>query len=313
MERYTNRLRGSDQRVIVWVRDRKTGAEYPLHVQTAEVSGRTATFKSPFLAGKEILRVITMDADGPTMADQKKNAEILAVLQAGVDSFQSPFSQYIWQHDPNFTWPEDFATPTSSPSHPTPVKASSPLNDSQLQAVQHMLMSDNEHRVTIVQGPPGTGKTSVIAAYVESAVAAGRSGIWLIAQSNVAVKNIAEKLDKVGFDAWRLLVSKDFKFDWHDHLYRKIGSKVVQSDRFKYAQRELDKCHVILCTLSMLSNDRIDLFTKHVPMDTLVVDEASQIKVSDYLNPFNNFSSLRKLCFIGDDKQCEFILSSLIT
>ncbi len=68
--------------------------------------------------------------------------------------------------------------------------------------------------VTIVQGPPGTGKTSVIAAYVQTALDLGHSGIWLIAQSNVAVKNIAEKLLKVGFTAWRLLVSNDFKDGW---------------------------------------------------------------------------------------------------
>lgn len=35
-----------------------------------------------------------------------------------------------------------------------------------------------------------------------------------MAQSNVAVKNIAEKLLDVGFEDWRLLVSADFHFDW---------------------------------------------------------------------------------------------------
>lgn len=40
------------------------------------------------------------------------------------------------------------------------------------------------------------------------------SGIWLVAQSNVAVKNIAEKLASCDFWDFRLLVSKDFHFDW---------------------------------------------------------------------------------------------------
>jgi hypothetical protein len=39
--------------------------------------------------------------------------------------------------------------------------------------------------------------------------------MWLIAQSNVAVKNIAEKLAEVGFLNFKLLVSKDFHFDWY--------------------------------------------------------------------------------------------------
>lgn len=76
----------------------------------------------------------------------------------------------------------------------------------------------------------GVGKTSVIAEFVQSAINSGRTGIWLVAavslsapfrysshideQSNVAVKNIAEKLAKVGFMDWRLLVSRDFHFDW---------------------------------------------------------------------------------------------------
>ena len=54
----------------------------------------------------------------------------------------------------------------------------------------------------------------MIAAFVCSAVAAGANGIWLMAQSNIAVKNIAEKLADVGFLDWRLLVSKDFYTGW---------------------------------------------------------------------------------------------------
>ena len=37
--------------------------------------------------------------------------------------------------------------------------------------------------------------------------------VWLVAQSNVAVKNIAESLCKHGVD-FRIVVSKDFYFGW---------------------------------------------------------------------------------------------------
>jgi superfamily I DNA and/or RNA helicase len=57
----------------------------------------------------------------------------------------------------------------------------------------------------------------------------------------------------------------------------------------------------------MLSNPRIGLFTAKVPLKTLVIDEASQIALSNYVAPLGAFSSIQKLCFIGDDKQCEFI------
>ena len=65
------------------------------------------------------------------------------------------------------------------------------------------------------QGPPGTGKTTVIAAAVQSKVAEhGSNTVWVIAHSNVAVKNIAEKLAECNFLDFKLLVSKDFHYDW---------------------------------------------------------------------------------------------------
>lgn len=45
-------------------------------------------------------------------------------------------------------------------------------------------------------------------------------------------------------------------------------------------------------------------FTRLVPVETLIVDEASQISLADYLAPVNVFGkTLRKLVFVGDDKQ----------
>jgi hypothetical protein len=55
----------------------------------------------------------------------------------------------------------------------------------------------------------------VIAAAVHSKIAElGTNTIWVIAQSNVAVKNVAEKLVDSGFVNFKLLVSKDFHFEW---------------------------------------------------------------------------------------------------
>ena len=38
--------------------------------------------------------------------------------------------------------------------------------------------------------------------------------IWVVAQSNIAVKNIAEKLHSCRFRNFRLLVSGEFIYDW---------------------------------------------------------------------------------------------------
>ena len=55
----------------------------------------------------------------------------------------------------------------------------------------------------------------MIAAAVQSKVAEhGSNTVWVIAHSNVAVKNIAEKLAECDFLDFKLLVSKDFHYDW---------------------------------------------------------------------------------------------------
>lgn len=98
----------------------------------------------------------------------------------------------------------------------------------------------------------------------------------------------------------------------HEHLYEAIQANVIESGDFKRTQHENESlvfgARVMLCTISMLSNERLMEcgFTKTVPVQTVIVDEASQIEVGDYLPILARYkTSLRKLVFIGDDKQCE--------
>ncbi|KAI0037095.1 P-loop containing nucleoside triphosphate hydrolase protein [Vararia minispora EC-137] len=131
--------------------------------------------------------------------------------------------------------------------------------------------------------------------------------VWLVAHSNVAVKNIAEKLSNVEFFAFRLLVSKEFE-DWHEDLYERVQANIIRSDTFPEtaleAERKLGDANVVLCTLSMLSNHRMRVFSRIRRMETVIVDEASQIEIGDYVPLLHDFgSALAKLVFIGDDKQ----------
>ena len=91
-------------------------------------------------------------------------------------------------------------------------------------------------------------------------------------------------------------------------MYSQVKQNVIRSDAFKSAGSKLNGVSVILCTLSMLSNVMIKLvFLKKVPINCLVVDEASQIEIGNYITTFTEFgATLRKVCFIGDDKQCEY-------
>ncbi|KAI0303789.1 hypothetical protein B0F90DRAFT_1816054 [Multifurca ochricompacta] len=151
------------------------------------------------LEGKVITSITSIGRDAPTMAESERSLYILRVLQGSLPLFENHWMRAIWFPSQPVNWPESFSPPHDSTpieiiEHPDP-----PLNTSQQSALTNMLSSSLDACITLVQGPPGTGKTTVIASYVMSAIQAGQRGIWLMAQSNVAVKNIAEKLAKLGF------------------------------------------------------------------------------------------------------------------
>ena len=96
-----------------------------------------------------------------------------------------------------------------------------------------------------------------------------------------------------------------------------IKDKVICSDNFEEDKRgtreALEGSRVILCTLSMMSSNQVvkSGFSELVPVETLIVDEASQVEIGDYLIPLSRFhNSLQKIIFIGDDKQCVYLTLS---
>jgi regulator of nonsense transcripts 1 len=257
-------------------------------------------------ASGKVLSVTTFGKEDLTAAESDREGVVLKALQGTITLAEHPFFCSIWAPSLNIPWPPLHASTASFVYYPN-----GQLNPSQYHAVERIIsQADREDRVLLIQGPPGTGKTTVIAASVNSMINTGpmERTVWLVAQSNVAVKNIAEKLDKVGFRDFKLLVSKDFHYDWHEHLYERLEHCFIRSDMFgggavSVSRRLLDT-RVILCTLSMLSNPRIEDFTRQVPVQTVIFDEASQIEVGDYLPLLQRFKhSLQKMVFIGDDKQ----------
>ncbi|KAH7913561.1 P-loop containing nucleoside triphosphate hydrolase protein [Hygrophoropsis aurantiaca] len=255
--------------------------------------------------GKTIVSIATIGKEEPTAAEAQRETLVLWALQKKVTLSSQPFFQSIWLPAEKPYWP-----PFPAHSLATIYSPEQPLNASQELAVQKILSTHQNDRIVVIRGPPGTGKTSVIAASVTSLMNSNdpKRTIWIAAQSNVAVKNIAEKLARVGFLDFKLLVSKDFHFDWHEHLYEQLSQRVIRSDSFSDdivgASRLILGSRVMLCTLSMLSNSKLDVFTRLVPVSMVIFDEASQIEVGDYIPMLHRFqTTLRKVVFIGDDKQ----------
>lgn len=75
----------------------------------------------------------------------------------------------------------------------------------------------------------------------------------------------------------------------HEHLYEELNSHLIRSDELPQDPAAMDRLllnvNVILCTISMLSNPSLD--QRHVfrlvPVQMLLIDEASQINVYDYM------------------------------
>ncbi|KAF8843772.1 P-loop containing nucleoside triphosphate hydrolase protein [Paxillus ammoniavirescens] len=303
--RFPTRIRPSSNQVIqLEMRGSKTTTNVTGRVNG--VSGRNArvVVNSP-IQGDEILSVTSIGKEPPTWAETFREDIIRKALQNATTLLSQPFFKSVWLPGELPLWP----VPKAQRTKPLVYFPGRALNISQEEAVGNILSTSNEDRVVMIQGPPGTGKTTVIAAAVISHdYANSNRTIWIAAQSNVAVKNIAEKLIKEGFDKFKLLVSKDFHFDWHEHLYEKLQARLIRSDIFKMsvveASRLLLDSKVILCTLSMFSNPNIDVFLRIVPVEMVIFDEASQIESGDYLPMLHRFrSTLSKLVFIGDDKQ----------
>jgi len=189
-----------------------SNASFSLPGGASNVRGKTAGLNVEHnLEGKLITSVTTTGKDAPTQAELDRGNAILSMLQGTVPLLDDHWMKAIWLPSEPVDWP---APPPNAPAIKIVAHPKAPLNKSQRLAITKMLSSSVDDNITLIQGPPGTGKTTVIANYVLSMIEAGQRGIWLMAQSNVAVKNIAEKLAKVDFFDFKLLVSHNFHFEW---------------------------------------------------------------------------------------------------
>ena len=186
--------------------------------RTQHVEGKTVKLSIPGAIGNTTIRSLqTIGRVSPTSAEILRTHCMLGALQQTIILSTHPFINVMWFPTGNdkakALW-KDTPKPLGTPSLYFP--GDRKLNASQLKAVKTSLSSENSDRVILIHGPPGTGKTTVIAATVTSVMSFSDNNrtLWLVAQSNVAVKNIAEKLASVDFVDFKVLVSKDFHFDW---------------------------------------------------------------------------------------------------
>ena len=194
--------------------------------RTVGVAGRQATLSiDGDIRNSKIQSMETVGRDQQSPAESTKARLLLSALQGTINLETYPFVSEIYLK----TKPAWENAPRLASAPELYYSSNTPLNESQSSAVNAILSQDDANRVVVVHGPPGTGKTTVIAASVTSIMSKSHRDedptrtVWLVAQSNVAVKNIAEKLASVDFLDFKILVAKDFHFDWSAVFFR-VGS-----------------------------------------------------------------------------------------
>lgn len=292
--RYRNRVRRSHQTAVVLTNE--NGREFIGRARSSV--GKTTTIKFAHQSFSGIVQnVRVIGRQELTYSEKARDEFLLHVLQGKKTLRNSTFIRKLWfpphrkHRSGNRT--ENFAPPKLNLPN---------LNPSQVEAVSAMI---SKEPLIIVHGPPGTGKTMTIS---QATAIWFRNGVptWVVAHSNVAVKNIAEKLYKLNVE-FRILVSKEFYFEWHEHVYEKIQEKLIRSDELPdnpgALQRTLHGTCIMLSTLSMLSNPALDDVFEFIPVTQLVIDEASQINLFDFMHLFEKYKDLKKVCFFGDPHQ----------
>ena len=171
-----------------------------------------------------------------------------------------------------------------------PYHSDDKLTENQNQAIRDALSARDYF---LLQGPPGTGKTSgALMGIVKNILSFSRDNIAIMAFTNRAVAEIAEKLRKGGIEYLRL--GHESASGEDKTLSGAAEGLKVNSIRDFVASRR-----VVLSTVSAYTSRMDDLKDMWRP-DVAIVDEASQLTEIQLAGVLCAF---RKFILIGDQKQ----------
>ncbi|CAN6632681.1 ATP-dependent helicase Nam7p [Trichomonascus vanleenenianus] len=195
------------------------------------------------------------------------------------------------------------------------------LNLPQINAVKNVLQKP----ISLIQGPPGTGKTVVSTTIVYHLVQMYKEPVLVCAPSNVAVDQLAERLERTGLNVVRLAAKSREHLDSSIHhltlherareesknselgklmqLKQELG-ELKHDDEEKYFKllrraeaRILSKADVICCTCSGAGDNRL----KKMRFRTTLIDESTQATEPECLIPIVH--GCKQVILVGDHKQ----------
>lgn len=202
------------------------------------------------------------------------------------------------------------------------------FNDSQKVAIQSVL----NNSITVLQGPPGTGKTSTIYEIILQLLEnLNTFPILVVAASNIAIDNIAEKLLPKHEKSILRIVSNEKEPEYNrEHplssicLHHKVfdglplhfqetiremrrpGSSISQNQYKKlltaqidYTNKLISLARVIFTTTVVAGGNQLKPVQK---MPVVIMDEATQSSEPTTLIPLS-MPGVEKFVFVGDQKQ----------
>lgn len=201
------------------------------------------------------------------------------------------------------------------------------LNESQKKAIQATL----NNSITVLQGPPGTGKTSVIVEMILQLLEKYHTfPILVVAASNIAIDNIAEKLLPTHARDLLRIVSIDKEKEYkQDHLlggiclHHKVELilsedmkqvkksfimnmpvsqnqfKKLMSSQSRASEKLIANAKVIFTTTVVAGSNQLKSVDK---MPVIIMDESTQSSEPATLIPLS-MPNVKKVVLVGDQKQ----------
>ena len=184
------------------------------------------------------------------------------------------------------------------------IQPATPLNSSQQKAVSAALTQ----RLTLIHGPPGTGKTHVACEIVQQQlIRDGQNPILVVAQTNLAVDNLCEKLMSLGVRVIRI--------GKLDHIAPPVQSISLEGQTEKKRVQEgkdktkspfpnkktvksiLNAAQVVAATCTSAGDPNL----KSTQFPFVIIDEATQVTEPTSLIPLVH--GCQQLILIGDPEQ----------
>ncbi|GEQ66499.1 hypothetical protein JCM33374_g162 [Metschnikowia sp. JCM 33374] len=201
------------------------------------------------------------------------------------------------------------------------------LNESQKSALSSVL----KKKITVIQGPPGTGKTSTIHEMILQLLKKKNFPIIVVAASNVAVDNIAEKMLSKHANSILRITAKGKESEYTgDHCLASVclhtrfydasppelqelikyerdnsfgmsepDQKKLKKARKKFLKKEISERKVIFTTTMTAA---ALCFDKSLSFPVVIMDEATQSSEPATLIPLT-LPGVKKLVLVGDQKQ----------